>query len=522
MPQRRITRFRPLRSRPRDGRGLRRLQLRGGAALLILGSVVIAVLLFLAPRIWVSFQIEQVNQQLNGTFFPTLDKIERHWLALPHLNEVASGQEPSVKAFLAAQPMVVALQDRWDRRTLWLRQGEGLVPASENSPEIQWLRQWITQAEAAQRFQWVPPDELKPDPEKQPGIVLMGDRWIAVKRWILGSPEVEQALRLVLGPQPVLRAGMHRREGPPVKNRQPWGAEPNLQVDPARLNEPVFGIPTQASTFEGWDLWGVPFKAQYLQFRSQIIRQERLAQGIALLIATSLSLGLWLRHRGRLRAVLDADRLASLTHSLKTPLAILKFRCDSLRLGRLTQDQADLELIKIGDEVDRLTLIIENGLAAIQGVGETGPLSTVTPVWLAEVAEDLAPAFETEGRTLSMVLSSEEGLAVRPSLRAALLTLLENALFHGQGAVTLKSQRVRRRLHLEVRDEGPGLEAHQLEALGKPFMRLRSEGKEGFQRDGQGLGLSLLFQMAEKEGWGLTMSSSPGQGLTSTLQIPLA
>jgi two-component system sensor histidine kinase QseC len=220
--------------------------------------------------------------------------------------------------------------------------------------------------------------------------------------------------------------------------------------------------------------------------------------------------------------VLDADRMASLTHSLKTPLALLKFRCDSLRLGRLSPERADEELLKIGEEVDHLTLIIENGLRVIRGGGAAGPRALATPDWIRDVADDLLPGFELEGRVLQMALCDAAGHAPLTSLRAAVLTLLENALGHGKGTVVLETWRTRRRLCIQVSDEGEGLAPHQVKALGKPFQRIREAGKEGFLREGQGLGLSLLVQVAEQEGWGLTFASAPGEGFAATLEIPVA
>ena len=108
------------------------------------------------------------------------------------------------------------------------------------------------------------------------------------------------------------------------------------------------------------------------------------------------------------------------------------------------------------------------------------------------------------------------------SRSAAVLTLLENALGHGRGRVTLETWRTRRRFCVQVSDQGEGLTPHQLKGLGKPFLRLRAPGREGFQRDGQGLGLSLLIQVAEQEGWGLTFSSAPGEGFSVLLEVPAA
>ena len=70
-----------------------------------------------------------------------------------------------------------------------------------------------------------------------------------------------------------------------------------------------------------------------------------------------------------------------------------------------------------------------------------------------------------------------------------------------------------------MKDAGKGLTPVEMKALGKPFMRIREPGKEGFPRDGQGLGLSLLAKVAEQEGWGLLFSSVKGQGVSVTLEI---
>jgi two-component system sensor histidine kinase QseC len=203
-------------------------------------------------------------------------------------------------------------------------------------------------------------------------------------------------------------------------------------------------------------------------------------------------------------------------------LAILKFRCDSLRLGRLSPERADEELLKIGEEVDHLTAIIETGLRVIRGGGPTGPRAQANRAWFEEVAEDLQPGFDLENRELDLRLTEDAGHAPLPSLRAAVLTLVENALGHGRGRVTLATWKNRRRFCIQVTDEGDGLEAHQLKSLGKPFQRLRAQGKEGFQREGQGLGLSLLIQVAEQEGWGLTFASAPGEGFSALLEVPAA
>lgn len=521
MAIRRVTRFRPKRSSERNPGFWRRVQLRWGAGLLLAASLPILVLLAWAPLYWANDQIARENIAWGQDGFVAAGRVEEHWVSLPQLDPFRNGDEPHVRAFLERQPLLTGLMERRGGRTLWVRAGNRLVPATDE-PEAPLYREWIQQAEDAQRFQFIPAAGSIPEPDHPPALVLLGDTWVAVKRWIPGTPEVERALKVVFPEGTPHRFGLAllRHAEQSHLERQDWGKEPNLQADPARIVNRWFSLETKSDALGQWLLMVIPTWKVGRPMTVRVWKQFWIAAGVSAAIGTGLGLGLWLRRRARLRATLDADRLATLTHSLKTPLAILKFRCDSIRLGRLTPEQEDEQLMKISGEVDHLTLMIEHGLDAIRGQSAAGPQATVSAGWLAQVAEDLAPAFEAEQRALDLEFSSDLGRAALPSLRSALLTLLENALYHGRGTVRFQASRVRRRFQIQVRDEGPGLEPHQLEALGKPFMRLRTRGQEGFQREGQGLGLSLLVQVAQKEGWGLAFQSAPGEGVTATIEIP--
>jgi len=501
-----------------------RLQQRSGIVLLVLAGLVTAAMLIMAPRLDRLDQLEKGRNAFMEAHWVDFEAVERHWKTLPILQSVRTGEEADVRRFLDDQPLTVALLDRFDGRRLWTRQGDRLVEPRD-APLAQRYLGWCSHAEMAQRFEWNPPRGQDPDFGKIATVVLLSDRWLVIKRWRPGSPEVELELGKALAPNRALRMGLVQEKDLERYDLklEPWGAEPNLQVDAERLSTFPLGSATKTNAFgDGWMLAGVGFDHQQAAFRKLLRRRYWLASGVAALVGTAILLGLWLRHRSRRKAVLDADRLASMTHSLKTPLAILKFRCDSLRLGRLSADRADEELLKIGEEVDHLTTIIESGLRVIRGGGPSGPRNQATRAWLTEVAEDLRPAFELEDRELHLQLAEEAGHAPLPSLRAAILTLLENALGHGRGRVTFQTWRNRRRFCIQVSDEGEGLEPHQLKGLGKPFQRLREQGKEGFQREGQGLGLSLLIQVAEQEGWGLTFSSAPGEGFVALLEVPAA
>ena len=524
MARRQITKFRRLNAVGEEPSWQRHVQGKGGAFLIIVGWVVLAVALYYTPQVWVAYQGNTIQQAFNNAHWNDMDGVERAWKSLPLLPAFQQGDEPEVQAFLHSQPLVVAVFDRFGQRRLWSRDGDRFALADPAAKQTQIYLNWLSHAEAAQRFDWNPPKDQDPDYGKVATIVLLADRWLVIKRWEPGSPAVETFLKATLRPGAGIRVGLIRDADTTREDlaTEDWGREPHLQADPGRLaNYDPLKQMLQTNAFgEGWDLGDIcATAAEVNETNDRLMKQVWIIRFISIGILLSALLGFWLRGRARARAMLDADRMASLTHSLKTPLAILKFRCDTLRLGRLDQDEADAELMKLSSEVDQLTLMIENGLRAIRGDDQSGPTETIDSGWIRGVVEDLRPGYEMENRELNLRLGPERGKAAPASLRSALLTLVENALLHGEGAVTVETTHQGQRVSIRVSDEGPGLDAAELAALGKPYQRFREQGKEGFLHEGQGLGLSLLFQVAEREGWGLLFESAPGQGFSAELSI---
>jgi len=74
------------------------------------------------------------------------------------------------------------------------------------------------------------------------------------------------------------------------------------------------------------------------------------------------------------------------------------------------------------------------------------------------------------------------------------------------------------RLRVKVTDTGPGISAASLERLFVPFERLGSE-QSGIE--GAGLGLPLSQRLAEAMGGTLEVATTPGQGSTFWVELPL-
>ena len=66
-------------------------------------------------------------------------------------------------------------------------------------------------------------------------------------------------------------------------------------------------------------------------------------------------------------------------------------------------------------------------------------------------------------------------------------------------------------------DDGPGIAADVLPRIFEPFFTIKNQGAQR----GTGLGLSMLYAMAQEDGVGVAVESLPGQGTTFRLLLPL-
>lgn len=514
MPSRSLASFQPPNPAAPWAAWVGRLAL--GLGLLALGGV-----LWVAPKAWGVATRRELMEAFNESVTAEPVQIGTALETLPSLLGGFPEDPKSVKSLLEEQPLLIAAISKPEFR-LYVRDGDRLVGEAGTERAVRFLA-WSKEAEAH-------PNESRydaPIPPEEPPIFLLRDpKWTWVVQWRPGTPEAESFLRKALGPHPKVRAGLARNGEPMVPTPAARiGADylpPHFQVSPDGPEADWTVVWTGTILGPHWVTIIQPWPEQARIWDAKVLWRTWMARLVGFGTLSLLALGLTLRHRtGRVQA-LEADRLAALTHSLKTPLAIHKLRCDTLRMGRLEGPQAAEELMRLGQEVDELTRLIERSLIAHHS--GTGPqsLEPFGPGWLEDVAESLRPALETDGRELGLELAQAQGKAHLPSLQSALQTLLENACYHGLGRVTLHSRAERGRLRIEVSDEGEGLDKTSLEALGKPFQRIRRAGEEGFRHEGQGLGLALLIQVARQEGWGLELWSEPGKGFSARMEVSLA
>ena len=134
---------------------------------------------------------------------------------------------------------------------------------------------------------------------------------------------------------------------------------------------------------------------------------------------------------------------------------------------------------------------------------------------------DWIPLFEDQGIAYSIEIP-EQAIIVEfnsESYMRIINNLLQNVIVHSQAdTVIVRLAKKEDTMQLLVADNGVGIRKEDLKLI---FSRLFKCDKSRSEK-GSGLGLSIAYQLAEKMGGKLAVESSPGQGATFILTLPLA
>jgi signal transduction histidine kinase len=197
----------------------------------------------------------------------------------------------------------------------------------------------------------------------------------------------------------------------------------------------------------------------------------------------------------RVTHLLTADHSLAVdaSHQLRTPLTALSMRLEELVVAADDPDVVREEATAALSQAERLAEVVTQLLSPARRVAAgSGSLISVDKIVLQQMTE-WEPAFRRAGR--KMVLMGESRLhayVTEGGLAQVIATLLDNALMHGKGTVTIRRSQAARSVVIEVEDEGEGIPA---ELVSRIFDRGVSDRPEG-----TGLGLSLARTMAAADG----------------------
>lgn len=214
-----------------------------------------------------------------------------------------------------------------------------------------------------------------------------------------------------------------------------------------------------------------------------------------------------------------------IAHELRNPAGVIKNYLQLMRGGYVNGDEWDEYLEKLDLRASQLLDMLDD-ILELAHLKEILSPSKLTPVPVAEVLKEAAsrfqPLVEKKGLRFEMqVLSRPVMMAQRAHLQSLWANLLDNALRYtpsGQVRVTLSEREGR--IISSVVDTGIGISTDELGRVFQEFYR--SESAKDQVPLGTGLGLPIVNQVLRIYDGSIQVDSTPGQGSTFTISLPLA
>jgi signal transduction histidine kinase len=199
----------------------------------------------------------------------------------------------------------------------------------------------------------------------------------------------------------------------------------------------------------------------------------------------------------RLSSLLAADRELAVdaSHQLRTPLTALSMRLEEMIAAADDPDVVREEGSAALAQAERLADVVTQLLSlspARRATAASAALTGIDEIIRQQVIE-WEPAFRRARRKLVVIGARGLQAHVTPGgLAQILATLLDNALMHGGGTVTIQTSQNSRSVVIEVRDEGNGVPPDLVSRIFERSVSGRPEGT--------GLGLALARTMAAADG----------------------
>ena len=225
----------------------------------------------------------------------------------------------------------------------------------------------------------------------------------------------------------------------------------------------------------------------------------------------------------RLNTAFSAQRqfTGNAAHELRTPLALMQ-----AQLELFSAEHPDVR----PETAEFLTLLREQTARLIQMTRTLLEMSNLRQVarneriqlapMIEEIFTDLAPLSDKRGVTLTAegngIMTGSDALIYR-----LIFNLTENAVKYNRqgGSVRVSVTQKPEKLLLRVSDTGCGIPKEYQRSIFQPFFRVdKSRSRE---YGGAGLGLSLVWEIADLHGGSVWVEESSDKGTTITVELPI-
>ena len=261
-----------------------------------------------------------------------------------------------------------------------------------------------------------------------------------------------------------------------------------------------------------------------------IAARERPQRTLMALLAGVMAFGVFFIVRAAAREVRVAEMksnfVSSVSHDLKTPLALIQLFAETLELGRLKSTERANEYYRIiNSEARKLTRLINNLLDFSRIEAGLRRYNRV-PANLTDLARQVVESLDSQFRhnQFSVTLRTDGDVPVlidNEAAKQALENLLSNAMKYSPDnrEIAVVVERAEGYGVVRVTDHGIGILPRLHRKIFRKFFRVQTDAGSGPQ--GTGLGLAIVDHVMRGHSGFVHVDSQPGRGSTFSLHFPL-
>ncbi len=309
------------------------------------------------------------------------------------------------------------------------------------------------------------------------------------------------------------------------------GSGKNVTIEVKNGSQPrtaVFTATTDGAVEPGaWTLLVQHSSGSLDAFQTNTLRRNlAIGFGILFLLAAAIAAIVFSAQRVRLLAQRQVDFVSSVSHEFRTPLAVIYSASENLADGVAKEDG---QVARYGNlikgEGRKLSAMVEQILdfaGANSGRKKYNFAETQVGSIVENALAECGPLIEEKRVTVeidiaaSLPLINADGYAVSQAIQNLIVNSIKYS--NGNKRLHVTASNGGGKVKISVEDHGIGISKGDLKQIFEPFYR--SKDVVDAQIHGNGLGLSLVKQIAEAHGGRVFAESEVGKGSKFTIELP--
>lgn len=224
---------------------------------------------------------------------------------------------------------------------------------------------------------------------------------------------------------------------------------------------------------------------------------------------------------------IERNMIANISHDFRSPLTSIKGYAEAMVDGTIPPEASEKYLSIIISETERLHQLTEN-LLTLNRYDNMDMELTISAFDINQILKDTGALFE--GRCLNKKISlrlvlSGKNLMVSGDpgkIKQVIYNLVDNAIkfSYPNSVIVLETSERNEKALISVKDSGIGISKDSLPHIWERFYK--TDSSRGKDKQGFGLGLSIIRKILQAHGETIEVTSAEGMGTKFTFTLPKA